>query len=70
MAFRNRAKCKNCGDIIESKYGHDFVTCSCFDEDSGRGFFLDGGHGCDGNGMGTRHGGNLEDIIWMTEDNG
>lgn len=26
---RNRAKCKKCGDIIESKYRHDFVTCKC-----------------------------------------
>lgn len=25
----NRAECKDCGDIIESKYRHDFVTCSC-----------------------------------------
>lgn len=29
MAWRNRAKCRNCGDIIESKHGHDFVTCKC-----------------------------------------
>jgi len=26
---RNRIRCKNCGDIIESKHRHDFVTCSC-----------------------------------------
>lgn len=26
---RNRAKCLFCGDIIESKFRHDFVTCSC-----------------------------------------
>ena len=26
---RNRARCKKCGDIIESKYRHDFVTCTC-----------------------------------------
>lgn len=25
----NRAKCLKCGDVIESKYQHDFVTCSC-----------------------------------------
>lgn len=25
----NAVKCKCCGDIIESKYRHDFVTCSC-----------------------------------------
>ena len=25
----NKIKCKNCGDVIESKFTHDFVTCSC-----------------------------------------
>lgn len=25
----NKAKCKKCGDIIESKYTHNFVTCKC-----------------------------------------
>lgn len=25
----NKAQCNNCKDIIESKYGHDFVTCKC-----------------------------------------
>lgn len=27
--IRNRAKCNLCGDIIESKSRHDFVTCKC-----------------------------------------
>lgn len=27
--IRNRAKCLNSGDIIESTYRHDFVTCIC-----------------------------------------
>lgn len=27
--IRNAIQCKNCGDIIESKFTHDFVTCSC-----------------------------------------
>ena len=27
--IRNVIKCKHCGDAIESKYFHDFVTCSC-----------------------------------------
>ena len=26
---RNMAKCLKCGDVIESKTVHDFVTCSC-----------------------------------------
>ena len=25
----NKIKCKNCGDIIESKFTHDFKFCSC-----------------------------------------
>lgn len=25
----NKARCKKCGDVIESKYRHDFVTCNC-----------------------------------------
>lgn len=25
----NKIKCKLCGDIIESKHRHDFVTCKC-----------------------------------------
>ena len=25
----NKIQCKYCGDIIESKHVHDFVTCSC-----------------------------------------
>jgi len=27
--IKNIAKCLLCGDIIESKYTHDFVTCKC-----------------------------------------
>ena len=26
---RNRLQCKLCGDIIESKYTHDYVLCNC-----------------------------------------
>ncbi len=25
----NRAKCRKCGDIIESRYRHHFVSCTC-----------------------------------------
>ena len=25
----NKMKCKKCGDVIESKYTHDFKACSC-----------------------------------------
>ena len=27
--IKNAAKCLKCGDIIESKHRHDYVTCSC-----------------------------------------
>jgi hypothetical protein len=27
--IKNAIKCIHCGDIIESRYRHDFVTCSC-----------------------------------------
>jgi hypothetical protein len=27
--IRNRCKCAKCGDIIESKFRHDWVQCKC-----------------------------------------
>lgn len=27
----NKIQCKNCGDVIESKFRHHFVMCSCGD---------------------------------------
>jgi hypothetical protein len=27
--IKNAIKCIHCGDIIESRHRHDFVTCSC-----------------------------------------
>ena len=27
--IKNAIKCNHCGDIIESRYRHEFVTCSC-----------------------------------------
>ena len=36
--IRNAARCNHCGDVIESTYRHDFVTCSC-----GK-VSVDGGH--------------------------
>lgn len=33
-----KVKCKLCGDIIESKYRHDFQECSC------KKTFVDGGN--------------------------
>lgn len=34
----NKIRCKKCGDIVESKYRHDFKMCKC--ESVG----VDGGH--------------------------
>jgi len=34
----NKIKCKKCGDIIESKYTHDFKMCKCGS------IAVDGGH--------------------------
>ena len=27
--LRNAARCKKCGETIESRHVHDFVTCKC-----------------------------------------
>ncbi len=35
--FKNKARCKACGDVIESKFRHDFQQCQC-----GK-VFVDGG---------------------------
>lgn len=35
--IRNAAKCTKCGDTIESKHVHDWVTCLC------KAIFVDGG---------------------------
>ena len=38
--IRNAIQCRHCGDVIESKSVHDFVTCSCgaCSVDGGRGY--------------------------------
>lgn len=27
--IKNRARCKKCGDIIESRFTHEMIWCSC-----------------------------------------
>jgi len=40
----NKAQCLRCGDIIESRHVHDFVWCSCRDDDDEPcGIAVDGG---------------------------
>lgn len=55
--IRNAAKCKHCGDVIESKHRHDFKACCC-----GR-VWIDGGHEY------LRHGAmkNMDDFIDLSE---
>ena len=36
--IKNAARCRKCGDVIESKHVHDFVWCKCGQ------IFVDGGH--------------------------
>ena len=53
----NRAKCRQCGDVIESKYRHDFQSCSC------GAIFVDGGTDY------LRRGGkDIDDVIEMSEE--
>lgn len=42
--IRNAIRCKCCGEILDSKYVHDFVPCKCFKESGGaKGCAADGG---------------------------
>jgi hypothetical protein len=43
--IRNRIRCKVCGEVLESKYTHDFVPCKCYRESGGsKGCVCDGGN--------------------------
>lgn len=50
MIIKNRARCRVCGDTIESFHVHDFKWCSC------KRIFVDGGKDY------LRRGGNPDDI--------
>ncbi len=39
----NKARCKNCGDVIESKHRWDFQVCSCWSREHKTGIAVDGG---------------------------
>jgi len=56
IIIRNRAKCKLCGDVIESKHRHDWVKCKCGE------IFTDGGHD-----YFHRGANNFENLIDMSE---
>ena len=53
--IKNAAKCRKCGDIIESTFRHDFVWCKC------KAIFVDGGKDY------LRRGGAPEDCIDLSE---
>ena len=53
--LKNKAQCKKCKDIIESIHVHDFRQCKC------GGIFVDGGKEY------LRRGGELDDIIELSE---
>ena len=53
---RNAAKCKECGDVIESKSVHDWVSCGC------GAIFVDGGREY------LRRGGDLDAIEELSEE--
>ena len=56
LNMRNRAKCAKCGDIIESTYRHEFVSCKC------GAIFVDGGNDY------WRYGGEVEDFIRLKDE--
>ena len=55
VIISNKCQCKKCGDIIESKTGHDFKWCKC------------GAIAVDGGKSYLRRVGELENIIELSE---
>lgn len=42
--IKNAARCKQCGEVVESISRHDFSPCKCFIESNGaKGIAVDGG---------------------------
>jgi len=38
LKYKNKARCKLCGSEVESRFTHEFVSCSCGE------IFVDGGN--------------------------
>jgi hypothetical protein len=55
MIITNKARCKKCQDVVESKFTHDFVSCKC------GAMFVDGGKSY------LRRGGYPENIEELSE---
>ena len=63
----SKAKCVNCGDVIESLSRDDWQCCTCYskrDFNGGHGIYIDGGDDY------LRLGGNLDDIEGLMWDGG
>lgn len=61
MTKLNRARCRKCGDIIESTYRHDWVACKC------GGIFIDGGNAYRRGGC-LKEGFTFDDIEYLDEN--
>jgi hypothetical protein len=62
-AMRNRARCRVCREVIESKHRHDFQVCKCWRESKGeRGIAVDGGQDY------TKRCGRIEDFEGVDDD--
>ena len=58
----SKARCKNCGETIESKHRHDWVCCKCFTSKSDtKGIFIDGGNDY------RHYGGCIENLEWVDD---
>jgi len=55
IIISNKARCRKCGEVIESKHRHDFTYCQC------GAIFVDGGKDY------LRRGGDLESIEELSE---
>ena len=58
MIVRNVARCKKCGDVIESRFRHELKFCKCAS------IFVDGGK------VYLRRGGDPENIEELSEESG
>lgn len=60
VIIRNAARCRKCGDVVESKHRHDFVACSC------GAIYVDGGTSYLR--RGARDFGDMEELAEMSGD--
>ncbi len=70
IVTRNAAHCHKCGDIIESLYRHDFVTCSCgqVSVDGGLAYLRRVYNGDNWTDLGESHEGPERNYAWEDEE--